>query len=140
MRQEVSEYLWKYAGTPYAFRHAQREQQLLNLPPLVNGVGMKLVPIPPGRVLMGSPDNEPGRYAIEGPRHAVVLTRPFYMGVHDVTVGQFKAFVKETGYQTEAEKGGGAWAHRGRLLAERPARQLAEPRLRADRQPPRRFA
>jgi formylglycine-generating enzyme required for sulfatase activity len=28
------------------------------------------------------------------------------MGVHDVTVGQFRAFVKETGYQTEAEKSG----------------------------------
>ena len=42
------------------------------------------------------------------PQHEVVITRPFYMGVHDVTVGQFKAFVKAKGYQTEAEKGGGA--------------------------------
>jgi formylglycine-generating enzyme required for sulfatase activity len=28
------------------------------------------------------------------------------MGAHDVTVGQFKAFVKETGHQTEAETSG----------------------------------
>ena len=68
---------------------------------------MKLAPIPPGKFLMGSPDNETGRNASEGPQHEVVLTGPFYMGVHDVTVGQFKAFVKETGYQTE--KGGGAY-------------------------------
>ena len=58
---------------------------------------------------MGSPDNETNRNASEGPQHEVVLTGPFYMGVHDVTVGQFKAFVKETGYQTEPEKGGGAY-------------------------------
>ena len=37
------------------------------------------------------------------------MTRPFYMGVHEVTVGQFRAFVKATGYKTEAEKGGGAY-------------------------------
>ena len=46
--------------------------------------------------------------AYETPQHEVVLTRPFYMGVYDVTVGQFKEFLKETGYLTEAEKGSGA--------------------------------
>jgi eukaryotic-like serine/threonine-protein kinase len=74
-----------------------------------NSIGMKLRLIPPGQFLMGSPDDEPGREAHEGPQHEVVLTKPFYMGVHDVTVGQFKAFVKAKGYQTEAEKGGGSW-------------------------------
>jgi eukaryotic-like serine/threonine-protein kinase len=76
---------------------------------ITNSIGMKLRLIPPGQFLMGSPDDEPGREAQEGPQHQVVITRPFYMGVHDVTVGQFKAFVKAKGYLTEAEKGQGAW-------------------------------
>jgi formylglycine-generating enzyme required for sulfatase activity len=75
-----------------------------------NSIGMKLVLIPPGEFVMGSPDNEPGREkdGREGPQHEVTLTRPFYLGVYPVTVGQFKAFVKATAYQTDAERGGGA--------------------------------
>jgi formylglycine-generating enzyme required for sulfatase activity len=102
-REEVLDYCRKYAGTPYVSRAAGL---LPKLPPLVNSIGMKLAPIPPGKFLMGSPDDEPGRRDHEGPQHEVVLTRPFYMGFHHVTVGQFKAFVKETGYQTEAETSG----------------------------------
>jgi formylglycine-generating enzyme required for sulfatase activity len=91
--------------------HALRAAQLLRgLPPAVNSLGMKLAPIPPGKFLMGSPDDEAGREAHERPRHEVVLTWPFYIGIHAVTVGQFRAFVNETGYQTEAEASGqGAW-------------------------------
>jgi formylglycine-generating enzyme required for sulfatase activity len=103
VREELLDYCQKYAGTPYV---ARATPLLLKLPPLVNGLGMKLVPIAPGQFLMGSPDEEPGRRDHEGPQHEVVLARPFYMGAHDVTVGQFRAFVKETGYQTEAETSG----------------------------------
>jgi formylglycine-generating enzyme required for sulfatase activity len=75
---------------------------------IVNSIGMQLTLISPGAFQMGSPDNEVGHMTHERPRHEVIITKPFYMGVHEVTVGEFKAFVKETGYQTEAEKGGGA--------------------------------
>src|SRR5204863_2338251 len=75
---------------------------------LTNSLGMKLALIPTGKFLMGSPANEPGRQEHEGPQHEVTLTRPFYMGVHEVTVGQFRQFVQATGYVTEAEKPGGA--------------------------------
>ena len=71
-----------------------------------NSVGMKLVMIPAGAFLMGSPQNEEGRHASEGPQHEVEITQPFYMGVAPVTIGQFKAFVKDSGYKTEAEKDG----------------------------------
>ncbi len=72
-----------------------------------NSIGMKFRLIPPGRFLMGSPDSEPGREPHEGPQHEVLLTRPFYAGAHDVTVGQFRAFMRESGYRTEAETDGG---------------------------------
>jgi formylglycine-generating enzyme required for sulfatase activity len=76
--------------------------------PFINTLGMKLTPIPPGMFFMGSADNDLGHEKQEGPRHEVVLTRPFYLGVHEVTVGQFRAFVKDKGYQTDTERKGGA--------------------------------
>ena len=37
----------------------------------------------------------------------------FWMGKHEVTVGEWRAFVKDTGYKTEAEKGDGAYTWTG---------------------------
>jgi formylglycine-generating enzyme required for sulfatase activity/tRNA A-37 threonylcarbamoyl transferase component Bud32 len=105
-REEILDFCQKHRGLPQALLAAQK---LPGLPPLVNSIGMKLAPIPPGSFRMGSSPTEPGRREDEGPQREVEITRPFYMGVHEVTVGQFKAFIKETGYQTEAEKGGGAF-------------------------------
>jgi formylglycine-generating enzyme required for sulfatase activity/serine/threonine protein kinase len=106
LREAVIDFCLKHRGLPQALRAGQK---LPGLPPLVNSIGMKLAPIPPGSFRMGSPPTEPGRHEDEGPQHEVAITRPFYLGVHEVTVGQFKQFVKEASYQTEAEKGGGAF-------------------------------
>jgi formylglycine-generating enzyme required for sulfatase activity len=73
-----------------------------------NSIGMELVLIPPGNFTMGSPDSETGHMPQENGAHEVAISKPFYLGVHEVTVGNFHAFAKATGYQTEAEKGGGA--------------------------------
>ena len=51
---------------------------------------MKLTLIPPGEFLMGSPESEQGRYDNEGPQHLVRITRPFYMGLCQVTQGQYE--------------------------------------------------
>jgi len=40
----------------------------------------------------------------EHPRHRVRITKPFFLGATHVTVGQFRRFVNETGYKTEADK------------------------------------
>jgi formylglycine-generating enzyme required for sulfatase activity len=67
---------------------------------------MKLALIPPGTFRMGSSADEPFRGENEGPLHEVCLTRPFAIGVDPVTLGQFKEFVKDKGYRTEAESSG----------------------------------
>ncbi|QDU19759.1 SUMF1/EgtB/PvdO family nonheme iron enzyme [Urbifossiella limnaea] len=69
------------------------------------GIGMKLVYIRPGKFIMGSPPGEPGREAQEV-QHEVELTKGFYLGTCEVTVGQFRQFVTETKYQTDGERDG----------------------------------
>lgn len=56
------------------------------------GQQLRLMPI--GRFTMGSPRREPGRRANEAQRE-VELKRPFYMGVAEVTNGQFRKFKSE---------------------------------------------
>ena len=65
-----------------------------------NSIGMKLRLIPPGE------------FDISTARYHVRLTLPFYAGIHEVTVGQFRQFVEETGYRTLAETSGlGGFSH-----------------------------
>lgn len=45
----------------------------------VAGVSQRMRWIPPGRFLMGSPGDEPGRYTLDGPQHEVTLTRGFWL-------------------------------------------------------------
>ena len=58
---------------------------------LTNSIGMKLVFIPPGEFMMGSPEDEEGRLEHEGPQHRVKITKGFYMGATEVTQAQWKA-------------------------------------------------
>jgi formylglycine-generating enzyme required for sulfatase activity len=77
---------------------------------ITNSIGMRMVRIPKGRFRMGSPDGEAGD-GDERPQHDVEITKDFLMSAHTVTVGQFKAFVKATGYRTEAENGDGGYGY-----------------------------
>jgi formylglycine-generating enzyme required for sulfatase activity len=51
--------------------------------------GMVLLPIGPGTFLMGSPENEAGRFDWEGPRHSVTLSRAFWLGRYPVTQAEY---------------------------------------------------
>ena len=73
---------------------------------LGKNVRMNLVLIPAGRFMMGSPDSEKGRQQDEGPLHETRIGKAFYMGASNVTRGQFAAFINDTGYKTDVEKGG----------------------------------
>lgn len=84
---------------------------------------MQLVLIPAGEFMMGSdspPDDLARLYPLyerkrlqdltdEAPKHRVRITRPFYMARHEVTVGQFRRFLRESGYvpQSIADGTGG---------------------------------
>ena len=52
----------------------------------------QMVPIPGGTFLLGSPATEEGRNADEGPQ-VTVLIDPFWMSTHEVTWGEYQAFM-----------------------------------------------
>jgi formylglycine-generating enzyme required for sulfatase activity len=74
-----------------------------------NMLGMKLVLIPAGTFIMGSPKNDPEQNDNEV-AHEVEITRPFYLGKYEVTKGEFAAFVRASNYKTDAEQDpAGGW-------------------------------
>jgi formylglycine-generating enzyme required for sulfatase activity len=93
-----------YEEWPFDTRQAAARQQetaeQLGVPKDLNvdcgkGVSIRLVLIPAGRFMMGSPDNEKGRQEKnEGPLHEVTLARPFYMAVTEVTQAQYFAVTR----------------------------------------------
>lgn len=81
----------------------------------VNTIGMKLTGIEAGEFLMGSRETpqqvaqafgeQPQSFSNEHPLRRVRIRRPFFIGITEVTFGQYRQFVNETGYRTLAEKG-----------------------------------
>ncbi len=64
------------------------------------GVSFPMVPIPGGEFTMGTPDNEAGRKADEGPRRQVKI-EPFWMGAREVTWDEYEQFMyKEVEFST----------------------------------------
>jgi formylglycine-generating enzyme required for sulfatase activity len=57
---------------------------------LGNNIAMRVVLIPSGKFMMGSPPNEQAREDDEGPQRQVTITKPFYMGMYTVTQEQYQ--------------------------------------------------
>lgn len=55
----------------------------------------EMLPIPAGTFLLGSPENEPGRSADEGPQVEVDV-QPYWIGKHEVTWSEYKPFMNLT--------------------------------------------
>ena len=60
------------------------------------GEGPEMVVIPAGSFMMGSLEDETGRYDNEGPQHEVTIARPFAMGRYPVTFDEYDRFCKAT--------------------------------------------
>jgi formylglycine-generating enzyme required for sulfatase activity len=76
--------LWPREGPPVLDSNTPRE--------LTNSIGMKLVLIPAGSFLMGSPRTEVG-HGEDEQQHEVEITQPFYLGVYEVTQDEYKRVV-----------------------------------------------
>lgn len=61
---------------------------------IINSIDMKLIYIPEGEFLMGSPDVEGGRKQDEGPQHKVKISKGFYIGAYPVTQLQYQMILK----------------------------------------------
>jgi len=67
-----------------------------------------MVVIPTGSFRMGAPDGEEDRTDAETPAHTVALGKGFAMARAEVTVAQFREFVRASGYQPDSARLGGA--------------------------------
>lgn len=80
-------------------------KQLAASDPVVNGIGMTLVPVPAGMYLMGSAEAkvvdgkkkvQPPGSESERPQHEVHITKPFLIGMCEVTQGQYTQVMGES--------------------------------------------
>jgi formylglycine-generating enzyme required for sulfatase activity len=86
-----------------------------------NSIGMKLVLIPAGEFLMGSPGEG---HSGEQPQHPVRIGRSFYLGAYEVTQRQF---LTEMGYNPSwfSSDGGGASRLSGRSTERHPIENVS---------------
>jgi formylglycine-generating enzyme required for sulfatase activity/tRNA A-37 threonylcarbamoyl transferase component Bud32 len=55
-----------------------------------NSIGMKLVRIPAGKFMRGSPAAEPGHFEDEDPQLEITISKLFYLGVYEVTQEEYQ--------------------------------------------------
>jgi uncharacterized protein (TIGR03067 family) len=87
-----------------AKEHQEAWSDYLGVPvEFTNTVGIIFRLIPPGEFDMGNSDENPFALPEDKPQHRVRVTKPFLLGTHEVTVGQFREFVMATNAKTFAE-------------------------------------
>ena len=72
------------------------------------GQAPAMVVIPRGSFQMGSPQRGRVQASAEQPQHEVTLARGFALARAEVTVGEFRAFVRSSGYVPDSDRLGGA--------------------------------
>ncbi len=86
--QEKKDYLGK---RPIATLPSAKEKELTL--DLGNNVTMKLALIPAGKFMMGSPETEKDHTSDEGPQREVTISKPYYLGVYEVTQEQYEQII-----------------------------------------------
>lgn len=91
---------------------------------ITNSIQMKLVPVPAGEFLMGSTEGErktvmkeadlvkmpmPDWLKAEGPQRKVKITKAFYMGVYEVTQGEYEKIMGKNPSYYSLQGTGKAW-------------------------------
>jgi formylglycine-generating enzyme required for sulfatase activity len=72
------------------------------------GSAPAMVVVPLGKFEMGSPLDERGHASAEQPQHEVEIAHGFAIGRTEVTVAQFREFVRASGYVPDSDRLGGA--------------------------------
>lgn len=72
----------------------------------IAGNGPAMVVVRTGSFLMGSPASENGHLDSEGPQHTVTFSQGMAMARSEITVGQFRQFVRSSGYRPQSVSGG----------------------------------
>lgn len=72
------------------------------------GRAPSMLVIPKGSFLMGAPSRSRSQTSAEQPQHEVAIATGFAMARAEVTVGEFRAFVRASGYVPDANRLGGA--------------------------------
>jgi len=89
---------------PINFANGEKIQDILP----GDELGPELIGVPAGRFQMG--DMKGAGLSNEKPAHGQKILKAFAIGQNQITVGDFKRFVKETNYVTEAESENGCAA------------------------------
>ena len=100
---------------------AQEANEAVAKKQITNSIGMKLTLVPSGEFMMGSGESAEETAAFFNKTYGGILTRetlqgrasaapranhkPFYLGTYHVTRGQFRQFVADAAYKSDAEKG-----------------------------------
>ncbi len=112
---------WTITGSALSSFSFAEEPKAAAAKQITNSIGMKLTLVPSGEFMMGSKESAEETAAFfnktygedlltadyfmdEHPQHRVRITKPFYLGTYHVTRGQFRQFVADTSYKTDAEK------------------------------------
>jgi len=103
----------------------------------------EMVAVEPGSFRMGSPEDEADRSddGREGPTRRVHIARRYALGRTELTVGEFRRFVDDTGYVTSAERDPAApgclgWLARDGKLGQRSGMQWRDPGYPQDERQP----
>jgi formylglycine-generating enzyme required for sulfatase activity len=79
----------RWTGTDFEGYTGSRWMPLMGTEMLVTPI-TNMVWIRPGSFAMGSPPFEPDRFPDEGPQTSITLQRGFWMGIHEVTQGEYR--------------------------------------------------
>ena len=71
---------------------------------LGNGIKLKMVLIPPGKFRMGSEANDNVAYADQSPAREVTISKAFYVGVYEVSRGEFRKFADAEQFKDDGWK------------------------------------